>query len=396
MNRRLPHFILLLCVALFALSLLHLFKLRYAVGDVYPEYSSLRSDPLGTMGLYESLESLQGLSVRRDFNAQNQLPDEHHATYLHLAASRWDWTSLPAEVAVQIDEFLARGGRLVITFFPEGGQVSRPFSKGPPPTSRKGRSMRADTLKERWGIEFGTVPLELGKVGAYKPARVLNQSGLPLAPALDWHSAMVFTNLDDEWQTVYARGSNAVVIQRQFGPGSVVLASDTYFLSNEALQKQAQPELLAWLIGPAKLIVFDEAHLGITDTPGVAALMTKYHLQALGAGLLLLAGLFIWKSSISFVPLYPAPPQQAQVLGKNAVAGFINLLRRNIPRREVLRVCFEEWTKSLLQGRAQSIARVDQAQAILETENARAQKEKDPVRAYREICGVLKGAKRKQ
>ena len=41
----------------------HLFQLRFEQGDIYPAYSSLRADPLGTKVFYESLETLPGLSV---------------------------------------------------------------------------------------------------------------------------------------------------------------------------------------------------------------------------------------------------------------------------------------------------------------------------------------------
>ena len=78
--------LLFLCLAAFAAGLFQIFQLRFEAGDVYPEYSSLRSDPLGAMALCESLEKMPGVSVRRDYSAQNQLPHGHDTTYLHLAA----------------------------------------------------------------------------------------------------------------------------------------------------------------------------------------------------------------------------------------------------------------------------------------------------------------------
>ena len=75
MKRHLSILLLLACAAGFAFGLVQLFRLRFAAGDVYPAYSSLRSDPLGTMAFCESLERMPGLSVRRDFNAGNELPD---------------------------------------------------------------------------------------------------------------------------------------------------------------------------------------------------------------------------------------------------------------------------------------------------------------------------------
>jgi hypothetical protein len=156
------------------------------------------------------------------------------------------------------------------------------------------------------------------------------------------------------------------------------------------MSKDRHADFVAWLIGPARQVVFDEAHLGIMDTSGVAGLMRKYRLHGLMAGLLLLTTLFVWKNSFSFVPPYPEARQTESVAGKEAAAGFVNLLRRNIAPRDLLRVCFEEWTKSQVSGGRHSIGRVDAAQAVLEAEAARAKVEQDPVRAYREICRALK------
>ena len=158
-----------------------------------------------------------------------------------------------------------------------------------------------------------------------------------------------------------------------------------------ALRKDRHADLLAWLVGPAKQVVFDEAHFGIVEAPGVSTLIRKYRLFGLGAGLILLAALFIWKNSISFVPPYPEAKREDFVAGKDAAAGFVNLLRRNVPARDLLNVCFAEWTKSLSRGTPHLIARVDQAQSVLETENARPPRDRNPVRTYQEISRILKG-----
>src|SRR6266581_8043106 len=125
MRRQLPVLFLLVCVAAFVLGLMHLFKLRFDVGDVYPKYSSLRADPLGTMAFYESLERMPGIFVRRDFSASNQMPHGKDTTYLHLGARTWDWRSLDEEVIKEIEGFVTSGGRLAITFFPETAEPYR-------------------------------------------------------------------------------------------------------------------------------------------------------------------------------------------------------------------------------------------------------------------------------
>ena len=292
MKRNFSIFLLLACAAGFAFGLLHLFQLRFAAGDVYPAYSSLRSDPLGTMAFCESLEQMPGLSVRRDFNAGNELPEGKNTVYLHLAARTPDWTSLPDDLTREIEHFLAAGGRLAVTFFPETSQPRRLFfeedwdassaeKRKKSASRKKDRQLHQTRLQTWWGVDFAFVPLERSEAGSYQPASVVNKTDLPLPATLGWHSAAVFTNLDKSWRIIYARGTNPVVVERRFGPGTVVLATDSYFLSNEALRKDRHADLLAWLVGPARQVVFDEAHFGIVDTSGVASLIRKYRLHGL-------------------------------------------------------------------------------------------------------------------
>ena len=222
MTRRLSLFILLICAAAFAFGLFELFKLRYEAGDVYPAYSSLRSDPLGVMAFYESLGRMPGVSVRRDFSADNRLPGGREVTYLHLAGSAEEWTELPEELVQEVDGFLARGGRLVITFFPETRRPFRPSAVPPRPPKKSSPPTKADqekqlrrtSLKKKWGVEFGFVGLAPGQGTAYEPARVISRTDLPLPDSLDWHSAMILTNLDSAWRTIYGRGRDPVVAER--------------------------------------------------------------------------------------------------------------------------------------------------------------------------------------
>src|SRR5260370_12138020 len=142
---------LALLAVLFSLGLAQLLQLRSETGDVYPPYSSLRGDPLGTMALCESLSELPGLSVRRDFSAGNQLPDAPETTYLHLGAEMSEWRELPEEVFKEIEGFVTRGGRLVVTLLPEtsrpylgpiGDPTARPKGSTHAPPGKKGASPR--------------------------------------------------------------------------------------------------------------------------------------------------------------------------------------------------------------------------------------------------------------
>jgi hypothetical protein len=422
MKKHFPIILILVCAAILAVGIMQLFKLRFEAGDVYPAYSSLRADPLGTMALYESLEALPGISVRRDHAASGKLPEGKDTTYLHLATQAYQWESLTEKDWKEVEGFLISGGRLVITTHPETGwnfwQVGMPAPTPPvgPTTNTntpagtnapgtapapvvkrvdirkqlRGASEDEVTLEEQWGVSFDSEELPKDEE-VYHPVKVVNKSDLALPRSLEWHSATVFsTNLSSAWRTIYARGTKPVVIERKFGAGSVVFATDSYFLSNEAMRADRHADFLSWLVGANRRVVFDEAHFGIIEEGGIALLIRKYRLHGLALALLVLAGLFVWKNSLSLVPPLAAEKLARHVVGKDSTAGFVNLLRRNIPTQDVLNVCFTEWTKSLLMGRHYTITGVDQAQAEMEAENARPPRERDPVSVYRRICHALR------
>ena len=413
MKKYFPLILLLGGATAFTFGLVRLFELRFEVGDVYPEYSTLRSDPLGTMAFYESLGRVAGVFPRRDFSTRNLLPEEPHTVYLQLAGSDYDWDWVPADLSRELEAFLARGNRLVITFFPQTSAFAFPDHDEDETNSVKSVRSRARTekmtpakpadqkkkkkagdedrgvdLTERWG--FGTDFIKLTPASdVYEPVRVENKTDLPLPRALNWHSGTVFTNLDSAWRVIYARGTRAVLIERQFGKGSVVLATDSYFVSNEAMEKDRQADLLAWLVGANRNVVFDEAHFGVVETSGVAMLMRKYRLQGLAAGLLLLAGLFLWKNASSLVPPHAERERQDYIAGKDSAAGFVNLLRRGIPPRDLLPVCFAEWKKSTGPAGQFSAPRRQQAEAEFQAENSRPPQDRNPVTAYKKICSIL-------
>lgn len=407
MKKYFPIVVLLGCAAAFVCGIVYLFQLRFETGDVYPPYSSLRADPLGTMALYESLEKIPALSVRRDFSDSGRLPEESQITYLHLAADRDEAEGLPYDSYQDIKGFLSRGGRLVITFYPqtepdyfefddEGTNSATPEKlKGGKmtPAEKKGHdSLDLDSswisLEDKWGFHTGFQKLQPDG-NSYAPVTVVNYSDLPLPESMDWHSGIVFTNLAKSWQIIYARDMNAVMIERKFGRGSVVIATDSYFVSNEAMAKDRHADLLAWLVGPETNVVFDEAHFGIVETSGVATLMRKYRLHGLAAGLILLAGLFIWKNSTSLVPSQVEEERKNFVEGKDSASGFVNLLRRSIAPGDLLATCYAEWKKSVAAKGKSSPARFQQAEAIFLEENSSTAKGGDAVETYKKISGVL-------
>ncbi len=425
------------CALGFALGLAWLLAQRFAGGDVYPPYSSLRADPLGTMAFYESLERLPQLTVSRDFTITNEMPADHHTTYLHLAASPSE-TSLPPEAFRAVEAFLLHGGRLVVTYFPEETEsdstqpsandasakkpatpakssakpaeptapattptpgakpdekkavADKPAKKPAKPKAKPDADEETEpeiSLTEKWGFQTAFDALPESETH-YDSVLVFRKSELALPAAMSWHSAMTLSELDPAWNVIYARGQAPVLVERAFGAGSVILATDSYFLSNEALFKEPHADLLAWILGDNPNVVFDEAHLGVTQTSNIAGLIRQFRLHGLVVGLLVLALLFIWKSAASLVPPHAVEAPSPYVAGKDAAGGFVNLLRRHVPGTKVLDLCVTEWKKS--RARLVPAVKLQQIQAVLEAENTRPARQRDAVAAYNQISAILR------
>lgn len=415
MSRKFSLILLLIVMLAFGVGVTQLFKMRFETGDVYPEYSSLRSDPLGASAFYESLEQLPGVSVRRDYQNDDRLPEGNETAYLHLAGNQFQWTSLPESTFKEMESFVRQGGRLVVAFLPQTTKpYESPFAKKKKPDEAKSKktddkdasksdpdpkkSKKPDdesdllaptvSLKDLWGISFKFKEMSLDEKGALAPVEVeTGEPGLP--PSISWYSGVVFTNLNKAWRVVYTRDSEPVLIERRFGSGSVVFSSDSFFISNEAMQKERHADLLSWLVGPSRRIVFDEAHLGIVQSPGIASLIRQYRLHGLVLGLLMLAGLFIWKNSVPFAPVRDDAAIADFVPGKDSASGFVNLLRRHVSSRNVLSVCLAEWQKSFARGKY-SAARMERVATMINAENARSPMDRNPVATYRAICQALK------
>jgi hypothetical protein len=101
-------------------------------------------------------------------------------------------------------------------------------------------------------------------------------------------------------------------------------------------------------------------------------------------GVLLLAGLFVWKNSVRFMPPHEADDladATAPDSEKDSTRGLVSLLRRNIPRQEILKTCVAEWEKTLA---SEKKIPDDVLAEIRATAN-----EADPISGYQRICRIL-------
>lgn len=408
--KKLPLILLLVAVVGFLLGMLHLFKLRFEAGDSFPQYSSFRTDPIGTKALYESLDSL--VATRRNLQPLSKLGDGRDTTLLWLGAPPYSLRLLPEEFR-DLETFARSGGRLVIAaeavfvkprtnlFALAAARKGAPIGGGPtnlPPNIPE--EFRKVDIRQQWDLSFDFVDLAKNEKGSYDPApaTLLDPSESPTIPAtIDMHTTLCFSGLGSEWRVLYARkegtNSHPVLIEKTLGRGSIVLFADSFHFSNEALREDRQPALLSWLVGTERSVVFDETHLGTTEQPGVATLARRYRLQPLAGALLLLAMLFLWRNATSFMPPYEeqlAREQGDVVEGRDSASAFVNLLRRNISRASLLRVCLEQWNAALAGLRKPPRAKLEAMQRLIDEQNALEPRDRNPVGAYREFCRILK------
>lgn len=339
----------------FIAGVYQLLLMRFDTGDVYPPYSSLRSDPLGAKALYESLAQLPQLVVRRNFRPLGKLKPQG-VTLLYLADTRGH------DDANDLLNFAADGGRLVLALYAAESHDPHPL----PAT------------------------LEANVCVASLPAVAIANDGR--WPRISWHSRNFFSGLSSQWRPLYSVANRPVIVERPWGEGSVVLMGEGYLLSNEALRKEPRPELLSHLVGSSHEVVFDETHLGVQQESGIATLARNYGLGGLLAALLMLGALAVWRLWASFIPRSAAAAAAASgesVTGRAASQGLVNLLRRSTPPRRLLELCLAQWEQANVLSEPQRRRLLPRIREIVKQDALKPPRKQDPLGAYQAICRIV-------
>jgi hypothetical protein len=396
-GNRIPIYIFFIALILFTVGFYNLFSIRFRVGDIYPAYSSLRSDPLGAKVLFKGLDGLDGINVERNFQSFSKFSGDRDTALFVLGATR-DWIEAEnLNVYSAISGSAAAGGRVVISLYPsqavsrsEAAAGTRDQEKDKN-TEETGKQDKGDlqneksqeSLLKRLGVgiayskEYGALSADLIKTGV---------TNIP--SAIKCASTIYFTELDKGWEVIYGRRGLPVMIEKRFGAGTIVLYADSYIFSNEAMMSERHPGLLAWLAGGGVKIYFDESHFGITEDAGIMDLIYKYRLQGVILVLLLTAGLFLWKTAAHFVP--PNNGQKKVETGVRTVRdhldGLAGLLHRNILSKDLLKICIQEWERSYA-GDKRVISKV---RGLIDEQDMQT----NPVQSYKKICDYISERKR--
>jgi hypothetical protein len=151
MNRLLPRGVLLLVGLGLAFAVWRLLDLRFSTGDVYPPSSTFRADPLGARAYFDGLSRLPGRQVSRLLEPVRRLGNGAKTTLFLLGCDPQDTEWLNSRNAGELDDFLAQGGRIVITL--DERQAADLFparTPSPRPPSRREPRTRGNRAASPW------------------------------------------------------------------------------------------------------------------------------------------------------------------------------------------------------------------------------------------------------
>jgi len=391
----------------FASIFIKVIEMRVSGGDIYPHYATLRGDPLGCSALFDSFKALDAYTVRQNLTPLTAVKNLDGDTALFLLGLPWDsFESLRArDDSPVIRAVKDEGARLVITLNPKivpdtyrkknseeeddwldrrrklrekirrerakkrGKGEKDVKSDNPDQDDQKGDDDEDDEdklskeekkLEEEANATFGVklaeqIGVDLPDVADFdrpetgwktRPGKSFDPKGVPTNLPY-WHSQYRLKAKDPAWKKAVLIGKAPAVLERRLGKGTVVIATDTYFASNEALHDGGYPAFLLWLTGGKKHLVFDETIHGSIASGGAMKLIRHYRLHGFFLGMFIFIGLWAWRSAVSLTPgdesIDRGLAEGAAVSGEQSNAGFVQLLKRSIPGKDLPSKCVEVW-----------------------------------------------------
>ena len=301
--------------------------------------SSLREDPYGTSLLFDSY-ARAGYRVDRSQD-EDSLADQDASktTAFFVGGYGFGFTENESEntraadkFRGQLEDFLSRGGRVVLIDHPgklqsksQGWEVENHWSHSDKPSG------------PTW------VSPDLSVMPTGSEMMFLN-------------SKIPWLKTDAHWTALYSRtvesdvktkGSIRVYMaMRKVGKGELVAVSQEWFLVNETIKSHPNPVLLDFLTGGRPGIWVDESLHGLQQDKGVLWLVQRYRLQP---ALMLFWGALLallWSMSGDLMRR-PARDQIAQIMrhGESAGVAGRRLLQRSIAADSVVAECWDQFRR---------------------------------------------------
>lgn len=304
-----------------------LYSMRYQGSDIYPYYSTFRSDRMGTKVLYESLKSFSEFKVKRNLRPLVELKDNKELCLLVLGCHPG---SLETDFK-EIEDSALTGERIIVSFKPKMREVKK----------KKPQKKKKMVIGKRKSGASGIVLRHLDRE-IKLPSKAIAEASLSV-PDFKVFSRNCFELKRKDWKVLFTLKGKPLIVEKSYsGGGSIVLCADSYMFSNEALAGEHNAELLLFLLKGRQNIVFDETHLGAAKTRNIVWLAKRYKLLPflLAAAITLL--LFIWRSLL--VPYNSSENNDDDFSPADfSNSSLVNMLRANYPVKALIKECWNEF-----------------------------------------------------
>jgi len=394
-----------------------LIHLRFESGHAYALRSSLRSDPLGSKALHDAYAELPVLQVSRNFVPLVQLQALSPAATLLLLNTGGRQMHQLADFDRVVD-FVERGGRLVIAMNPErvayqhlGDERDEKNDSEADAQGDEATSEAADddaekssgyTRRSAQENELFWAGLAL-RHGAHEGGEALRAAAAAanLPQRIPWREGGVLVEFDEEvWSPVYQIDAEIVAAQRRFGAGSIVVLTDDYLFSNEALLKHRYAQLLAWVLEAQSALIFEETHLGVSERSGVATLMRRYGLEGFALACAGLMALIVWRGASPMLPPFTGRARDQVIRSEHSIeAGLGDLIQRSLPASAMPQLAFTAWQQSFIRTQADQrfyAAELDEIEALLRAQDSLPARQRQPLVTHLKIKSIINRKKRRR
>ena len=395
---------------------------RLATGETYPAHSSKRAEPDGTRALFEALNRMPGVRCERNYQPVKRLRAEPGDVLIiaDISGSKVQSHCGCVEDGKTISQWASSGGRVILalrpgraTFGSEAPSSRRhqdlPSEKDgkeeeeDEPSTPMKKNLKAEDMRYL-GCAFGLFlherPFSLQP--DFLPRRPLPAADLPLNQndLPRWFSNSFLEpapDVEGQWTVLASKGTRPVIMERKIGKGSLIVCTDSFFLSNEALWRESNPAFLSHLLGDTRRVVFEERTHGVGENDGIMTLARRYGMHGLFIGSIVLFILFIWRNAVSLVPSDQDSDlghwRGDSVAGQGAASGLVSILRRGIKPGQLLEKCFADWEITRPAAARMPADRIEKAREIM----AEAKDNKHPLRqiraTYKRLCEALHPSK---
>jgi len=391
-------------------GVLWLIHLRFETGQAYAASSSLRSDPLGAKVLFDSFDALNGVTVERNFTPfieVNEWPPD--ATVLMLNVNGVSLYQLARYEP--LEQFVRRGGRLVIALNP--GNVAYKYiendsiEEDTADTEDEAESDEEESItpfvrraNEDQEAFWGELELLYGEhTGGEALRAAAAASQLPLS--LPWREGGVMNISEDEsWASLYSIEDEVVAAERTLGQGNIVLFTDNYLFSNEALLNHRYTSLLAWVLGRSSIVIFDETHLGVAETTGIMTLMRRYKLSGFLISCVILLAVFVWRGMSPLLPPFAGRTKNNVVFAEHSTeAGLGDLVRRSATSVDLPHEAFGQWKQSFVRTPMDQVNYAKEMEAVnrlFAAYDALPKRKRNPLKLHFDIQTIINRKKMSQ